>query len=257
MRLTLPSGKQMKLTTRLIMLTLCASFALSSHALLLQAPNNERDFMRNVFASLQLTDSQKQQLRALPRVRRDARGSNNFADLMTMALTDDFDNQQFEQELSKRLVEQKTKGLAMAERRHAMHQILTAEQITQFEQMAEQRNNNGRQGRAPGEWLSGLDLDAEQQNVIELSTKDLQAITKEMESLRRTFRESEKALIAADTFDTQSWLNEFDQHAEQMKIVSNDLILTMNLIYMALTETQQAQLKGMLKGRTQKMRRRH
>jgi len=135
--------------------------------------------------------------------------------------------------------------LQKAQKKHAVWNLLSAEQQQQWQTLKEQRkakyaqrkDNNRRINK-----LSQLDLTPEQEASIEQLKADKQNQKQSFEADYQAFRQAQLVLIQAETFDEQAWQVLWQQNQPLLMNMAVARALHRFNVWNVLTEEQQQQL---------------
>jgi len=228
---------------------------LFSSAVAISGPHNNNAENRKAFIqSLNLTDEQREQMRDLmPAMGKQAR-SNPMRVLMPIAFTDEVDALKLSLTLDALSAQRRAKGLAMAERRFEIRQILDDAQRATLEARFSERMQSANKERDPARLFNKLELTEAQQADIDTLLNSMAESRERMQVLMRSFKTAERDIIQDDAFSSDAWLALYDLHAAELRTNASQLVTTLNAIYNTLDSEQQAKMKRMIKRKMKHMR---
>ncbi|MFC3093737.1 hypothetical protein DRW07_09675 [Alteromonas sediminis] len=228
---------------------------LATSTLAISGPHKDGLENRKAFIqSLNLTDAQREKMREImPSINKQAH-SNPMIALMPIAFADELDPLKLSLALDALSSQRRAKGLAMAERRYVLGQILDETQRDKLEARMSENMQNARVGRDPAKLFSKLDLTSEQQIQIDELTAALTDNRENMQTLLHSFKVAERDIIQAPSFDATAWVDLYDLHETNMRTSATQMVNTLHTLYTALDTEQQKKLKRMIKHKMKHMR---
>lgn len=206
---------------KVILFTLASTLAFSAIA---NPHHGGKHQLKEIFAQLDLTDEQRQDLRQYMRegrqdsstFRQDMRYLSN--QLKALVHSDVWNEEAVRNIIQQRQELHVQQSLTKATKQHQVWQTLTPEQQAKFDELkqlkrADRRSKEDRKNKR----FENLALTDEQQSQIDEIKAASAETRKVFKAQIKALKQAEKALIRADEFDQQAWLALQAEYKEQMQ----------------------------------------
>lgn len=213
--------------------------------------------MREVFSQLDLTIGQKQELFVLKRNLKDEVGvyradlANVKRDVGNLVKTDELDVAAVEAQLTAQTSLISQLGLAKAEHRNEVWNVLTDEQREKLADLMEDKGSNASEKREErkARFISKLELTEEQQASFEQINAAFAQQKEVFKEKRMSFRTAEKAIIQQETFDEEAWMALFNVYSDDAVAMGVEKAKHRHEIWNILTDEQREKLEKRMEKR--------
>ena len=217
--------------------------------------------LKTVLKQLDLDTTQKQDLRQIMRERKDNVSviredlKDLKAQMQTLIQSDQWQADQVETLLQNRSDLMQQVALEKAKGRHAMWQLLTEAQQTQFDELRSERTGK-RKDKRMARMLAKLELSDQQQTQVDAILDGLKAEKEAYKAQHQTLKQAQRDLIRAEQFDEQAWHELYQQYATGMLDVAIKTSYGRHQIWNLLTPAQQDKVEHMQLHKREKRRQR-
>jgi Spy/CpxP family protein refolding chaperone len=241
-------------------LSIALSFSASSFAGLGHQGDKQgnKQALKQILQQLDLSVSQKQDIRQLFKQNREDRGLYREdmrelkAEIKALMRSAEWDQQAAETIFSQRIDLVAGIALKKAMSKNQLWNLLSPEQQAEFNQIHEQRKAEANRDRTPLKFLEKLDLSAEQQVSID-TIRNAQLVNQEaFKQKRDAFKQEEKSLIQAELFSEQAWQGIREKYQDDFMNMQLNKAQSKHDVWHLLTAEQQAQLEEMKEQRRER-----
>lgn len=211
----------------------------------------------NPFSALSLTEEQEVELKNIaPLPMAHKRKKNGLRNLAPVIFSDELNTEKLALFIDASIAKRKARGLHAAEKRFAIHQILSDEQVVELQANREAKKNDKPSKPSLEQKLTDkLELTDAQVSAMQPYFSALSSIKAEGKLEREAFKTFEQSLFTQGTFNSDAWLTQFDAMSENMKLNQQAFATNMHNIYGLLDEAQQKKIRHQVMKKKRKQKR--
>ena len=249
----------MKLTVKRSIIGIAISSVLFAGVLNVASARPHHQNLKAVLKQLDLDATQKQDIRQLMKEKRgDASLVKEDIKSLHQQMKQLIQADQWDAEQASALIESRSSlmnqmALQRAMGRHSMWQILTEQQQSQFDDIA-QNKRQGRKGNRMHRILSKLELSEQQQTQVEEIVSAMEQSRESFKEQRKALKSAERDLVRAEVFDEQAWQDLYAQYSEGFATMAMQTSFSRHQIWNLLTPEQQDKVEHMQLHQRQKRR---
>lgn len=252
----------LKLNKTITAIAVCSSLILSVQAYAKPEQGKHRSAMKKVFSQLSISDTQKQDIK---QIMQQARGDRDISkpdmkgfkqEFNALVRSESWDAQAVETFLANKQSQKAEAGLRKAQNKHAVWNVLNAEQQAEFvnimsERKAKAEAGEGKKSRKnkgkskKGKMAKRLGLDEAQKDQMAAIKSQAKESASELKTSLKSFKQAERALIQSAEFTADAWTNLHQQHQADFLAMAVLKANTKHQMWNVLTAEQQEKAQKM------------
>ncbi|MGJ8681243.1 Spy/CpxP family protein refolding chaperone [Paraglaciecola sp.] len=252
-----------KLNKFVTTLAVCSSLVFAAQTFAKPEQGQRQHQMKRILSKLDITDTQKQDIK---QIMQQARGDQNVSredvksfrqELAALIHAEDFDQDAIEALLTSKQEQRANAGLRQAQNKHAVWNLLTTEQQTQFANIIAEHKAKAEEGagkRKKGskgpksqkrKMAKRLGLDEAQKTQLASIKTQTKESAGELKANLKAFKQAERTLIHSAEFSADAWASLHQTHQADFLAKAILEAKTKHQIWNVLTEEQQEKAQKM------------